>query len=94
MPPQSKPKQNDKAKYSIALSVKMEHPLNHAQEMKHLSSDMEHQVQWRRDKVQELCSKGYSQREISHILQVGLATINRDVSYLRNQAKTNIKRYI
>src|ERR687887_341011 len=68
--------------------------------MEHLSSDMEHQeqqqqqVQWRRDKVQELCSKGYSQRETSHILQVGLATVNRDISYLRNQAKTNIKRYI
>jgi predicted transcriptional regulator len=65
--------------------------------MEHLSSDMEqqqNQVQWRRDKVQELCSKGYSQREISQILQVGLATVNRDVSYLRNQAKTNIKRYI
>jgi hypothetical protein len=69
--------------------------------MEHLSSDMEHQdqhqehqVEWRRDKVQELCSKGYSQREISHALQVGLATVNRDISYLRNQAKTNIKRYI
>jgi Trp operon repressor len=70
--------------------------------MEHLSSAMEQQhqeqqdqqVQWRRDKVQELCSKGYSQREISHILQVGLATVNRDISYLRNQAKTNIKRYI
>src|ERR687883_438508 len=74
--------------------------------MEQLSSDMEqHQdqeqyqeqqqmIQWRRDKVQELCSKGYSQREISQILQVGLATVNRDISYLRNQAKTNIKRYI
>ena len=67
--------------------------------MEHLSSAMEqqnqeHQVQWRRDKVQELCSKGYSQREISQTLQVGLATVNRDISYLRNQAKTNIKKYI
>jgi Trp operon repressor len=71
--------------------------------MEHLSLDMEQQnqqqeqqqmIQWRRDKVQELCSKGYSQREISHALQVGLATVNRDISYLRNQAKTNIKRYI
>jgi hypothetical protein len=44
--------------------------------------------------VQELCSKGYSQREISQVLQVGLATVNRDISYLRNQAKTNIKTYI
>jgi predicted transcriptional regulator len=71
--------------------------------MEHLSSGMEQQdqeqqhqeqVQWRRDKVQELCSKGYSQREISQILQVGLATVNRDISYLRNEAKTNIKKYI
>src|ERR671926_456919 len=69
--------------------------------MEHLSSAMEQQqnqeqqqIQWRRDKVQELCSKGYSQREISQTLQVGLATVNRDISYLRNQAKTNIKRYI
>src|ERR671930_1278335 len=72
--------------------------------MEHLSSAMEQQnqyqyqeqlqLQWRRDKVQELCSKGYSQREISQTLQVGLATVNRDISYLRDQAKTNIKRYI
>jgi predicted transcriptional regulator len=69
--------------------------------MEHLSSNMEHQdkeqqhqVEWRRDKIQELCSKGYSQREISQLLQVGLATVNRDISYLRDQAKTNIKKYI
>src|SRR6266480_4900238 len=69
--------------------------------MEHLSSNMEHQdkeqqhqVEWRRDKIQELCSKGYSQREISQLLQVGLATVNMDISYLRDQAKTNIKKYI
>jgi Trp operon repressor len=68
--------------------------------MEHLSSGMEQrqqqedQVQWRRDKVQGLCSKGYSQREISRVLQVGLATVNRDISCLRNQAKDNIKKYI
>ncbi|MFL6508984.1 MAG: hypothetical protein ACJ704_13760 [Nitrososphaeraceae archaeon] len=66
-----------------------------------MSSDMEQQnqdqhqeqqqLQWRRDKVQELCSKGYSQREISQVLQVGLATVNRDISYLRNQAKLTSK---
>jgi hypothetical protein len=28
------------------------------------------------------------------VLQVGLATVNRDISYLRNQAKSNIKKYI
>jgi Trp operon repressor len=50
------------------------------------------QLQWRRDKVQELCSKGYSQREISQVLQVGLATVNRDIPYLRDQAKHNTLR--
>ncbi|MFL6411931.1 MAG: hypothetical protein ACJ71K_11925 [Nitrososphaeraceae archaeon] len=39
--------------------------------MEHLSSEMEQQqiqqIEWRRDKVQELCSKGYSQREISYM---------------------------
>jgi transposase len=65
--------------------------------MERLSSDMEqlqNQVEWRRDKVQELCSQGYSQREISQVLQIGLAIVNRDISYIRNQAKTNIKKYI
>ncbi|MFL6423936.1 MAG: hypothetical protein ACJ71R_10140 [Nitrososphaeraceae archaeon] len=71
----------------------MEH-LSTAMEHNHERQQQEQQVQWRRDKVQELCSKGYSQREISQILQVGLATVNRDISYLRNQAKSNIKRYI
>jgi hypothetical protein len=56
--------------------------------------EQQNQVPWRRDKVQELYSKGYCQREISQVLQVGLATVNRDISYLRNQAKDNIKKYI
>ena len=48
----------------------------------------------RRDIVQELSSQGSSQREISKILQVGIGTVNRDLSYLRQQAKENIRRYI
>jgi hypothetical protein len=61
--------------------------------MKHLTSKMEH-LQWRRNKIQELSSQGQSQREIARILQLGVTTVNRDISYLRQQAKTNIKRYI
>jgi Trp operon repressor len=82
---QSSTEQNDKAKHSH-YGVKREDGTpskNHAWEMERLSLGMEHQqnqVQWRRDKVQELYSKGYSQREISQTLQVGLATVNRDVS--------------
>jgi Trp operon repressor len=52
-----------------------------------MEQQQQQQVEWRRDKVQELCSKGYSQREISQVLQVRLATVNRDISYLRDQAK-------
>jgi transposase len=51
-------------------------------------------IDWRRGKVQELSSQGYSQREIAQILQVANGTINRDLSILRQQAKSNIKRYI
>jgi Trp operon repressor len=48
------------------------------------------QVQWRRDKVQELCSKGYSQRDMSQVLQVGLAKVNRDISHLRDEARQSV----
>jgi len=51
-------------------------------------------IQWRRDKVQELCSQGNNQRDIAKILQVGVGTVNRDIQYLRQQAKYNIRRYI
>jgi predicted transcriptional regulator len=52
------------------------------------------QVEWRRAKVLEMISKGNSQTEIAGILQVDLSIVSRDVSYLRQQAKQNIKRYI
>jgi predicted transcriptional regulator len=51
-------------------------------------------IDWRRSKVQELSSKGNSQREIAQILQVSNGTVNRDLCILRQQAKTNIKKYI
>src|ERR671931_28691 len=52
------------------------------------------QVEWRRAKVLELLSKGDSQSEIAKILQVDISIISRDVYFLRQQAKHNIKRYI
>jgi hypothetical protein len=51
-------------------------------------------LEWRRSKVQELSSQGYNQSEISRKLQVSQPTINRDLVYLTQQAKVNIKRYI
>ena len=55
---------------------------------------MNNSVQWRRNKVQELASQGYNQSEISRILQISQPTINRDITYLGQQAKPNIKKYI
>ncbi|MFL6315797.1 MAG: hypothetical protein ACJ73C_03530 [Nitrososphaeraceae archaeon] len=52
------------------------------------------QVGWRRTKVLEMLSKGDSQFEIARILQVDLSIISRDVYYLRQQSKENVKRYI
>jgi transposase len=52
------------------------------------------QIEWRRSKVAELDSQGHSQPEISRILQISIGTVNRDLSILRQQAKSNIKKYI
>jgi transposase len=51
-------------------------------------------IDWRKSKVQELSSQGYSQREIAQVLQISNDTVNRDLSVLRQQAKDNIKKYI
>lgn len=47
--------------------------------------------QWRRDKVLEYTSQGYTQREISSMLQVASSTIAYDQIYLRNKARDNIR---
>jgi DNA-binding NarL/FixJ family response regulator len=47
------------------------------------------QLEWRRSKIAEFDSQGYSQPEIARVLQVSIGTVNRDLSILRQQAKTN-----
>ena len=66
----------------------------HEGNMNNLSSSVNSSLEWRRSKVQELASQGYNQSEISRILQISQPTITRDITYLRQQAKSNIKRYI
>ena len=61
--------------------------------MNNLSSYV-NSVEWRRSKVSELSSQGYNQSEISRVLQISQPTINRDIAYMKNQAKENIKKYI
>jgi hypothetical protein len=63
--------------------------------MEHLSTQVEHQqIEWRRAKVLELSSQGHSQREIADIIHVGIGTVNRDLSYLSQQAQDNLKTHI
>jgi hypothetical protein len=52
------------------------------------------QVQWRRAKVLELSSQGYTQAEISKSLQVDESVISRDKAYLRQGAQENLKTHI
>jgi hypothetical protein len=52
------------------------------------------QVQWRRAKVLEMSSQGYSQIEIATQLQVDETTISKDVAYLRQQAQENLQHHI
>jgi DNA-binding transcriptional regulator LsrR (DeoR family) len=68
--------------------------LFHEENMNNLSLSMNSGLEWRRSKVQELSSQGYNQSEISRILQISQPTINRDITYLRQQAKENVKKYI
>ena len=60
-----------------------------------MSTKMQHQIEWRRAKVMELLSKGETnQSEIARIIQVDKSIVCRDISYLRQQSKQNIKKYI
>jgi ECF sigma factor len=51
-------------------------------------------LEWRRSKVIELNSQGYSQPETARILQVSLGTVNRDLSIIRRQARDNLSKHI
>jgi len=44
--------------------------------------------------VFELSSKGYSQVEIARKLQIHESTISRDLDYLREQSKENLRKYV
>ena len=51
-------------------------------------------IEWRRSKVLELSSCGYSQREIAQTLKVSKSVVNRDVIFLRQQAQENLQHHI
>jgi predicted transcriptional regulator len=70
------------------MSSTMKEKENHSQQQQ------QQQILWRRAKVMELSSQGYSQVEISKTLQISEPTISRDIDYLRSQSKQKIRKYI
>jgi hypothetical protein len=63
--------------------------------MQPLKSKMQQQqIEWRRAKVLELSSQGYSQIEIAKNLQMDKSVISRDIVHLRQQAHDNLKMHI
>jgi DNA-binding NarL/FixJ family response regulator len=56
--------------------------------VKYLNSEVkQQQLDWRRSRVLELPSQGYSQREIASKLSVDPAAVNRDIQFLKQEAQ-------
>jgi Trp operon repressor len=63
--------------------------------IKQMTSEMkQRELEWRRASVLELASQGHSQREIANKLSVDLAAVNRDIQFLRQQARENLQHHI
>jgi hypothetical protein len=63
--------------------------------VRHLNSDVrQQQIEWRRSEVLEFSSEGYNQREIAQKLQIDKSAVNRDILFLRKQARENLQDHI
>ncbi len=62
--------------------------------MKESKTKFKERLEWRRDKVFELSVKGFSQVEISRMLQISEPTISRDITLLKDNANETIKNHI
>ena len=62
--------------------------------MKQMTSETKQQLDWRRSKVLELSSQGYSEREIAEVLKVNDTAVHRDLVFLRQQAQENLQHHI
>ena len=51
-------------------------------------------VDWRRNKVQQLLVRGYSQWDVAEELQIDQSTVSRDIKYIRQQAQENLQKHI
>ena len=51
-------------------------------------------VDWRRNKVQQLLVRGYSQWDVAEEIRIDQSTVSRDIQYLRQQAQKNLQKHI
>jgi predicted transcriptional regulator len=51
-------------------------------------------TEWRRNKVQQLLVRGYSQWDVAEELQIDQSTVSRDIQYLRQNAQANLQKHI
>jgi hypothetical protein len=65
--------------------------LNTNNEQSHKKKDL---LNWRREKILLFSSQGFSQRDIADKIKVSVGTVNKDITFLREQAKENIKNYV
>jgi hypothetical protein len=73
------------------LSIQVEKSQEKIKEQRHRQSL---ELEWRRSKVMELNSQGYSESETAKILQVSLGTVYRDLAIIKLQARKNLQLHI
>ncbi len=62
--------------------------------MRQISNKKQQQLDWRRQKIEELSIKGFSQADICRMLEVDKSAVSRDIEYLKQQANETIKNHI
>jgi hypothetical protein len=62
--------------------------------MNNLDRSSMNNLEWRRSKVLELSSQGYTQSEIAKTLQISQSSVNRDLAYIAKHAQENLKTHI
>jgi hypothetical protein len=62
--------------------------------MRQRNTKKQQQIEWRRNKINELSVKGYSQSEIARTLDIDKSAVSRDMIFLKEEAKDIIKNHI
>ena len=62
--------------------------------MRQTNTKKQQQLEWSRNKINELSVKGYSQSEITKMLDIDKSTVSRDITFLKEEAKETIKNHI